>query len=114
MEKTGCFDPAWRDDIFDERALALPNNRIRVKKKVVWGEEIFGTYHEYKKPGIITAILKKSPRSDLYVTRDLDSRELFCEGRIDLKEKKKWPEIILVSFDFFLRSVIITSNGEKT
>jgi predicted O-methyltransferase YrrM len=85
MEKTGCFDPAWRDDIFDERALALPlmlpgqtepNNRIWVKKKVIWGEEIFGTYQEYKKPRIITAILKKSPRSDLYVTRDLDGREV--------------------------------------
>jgi predicted O-methyltransferase YrrM len=43
---------------------------------VVWGEEIFGTFHEYKKPRIITAILKKSPRSDHYVVRDLDGREV--------------------------------------
>jgi hypothetical protein len=40
-------------------------------------------------------------------------QELSCEGRIDLKGKKKWLAIILVSFDFSLRSVIITSDGEK-
>jgi hypothetical protein len=48
-----------------------------------------------------------------FIIDGLYGRELSCEGRINLKGKKKWPEIILVSFDFFLRSVIITRNGEK-
>jgi hypothetical protein len=85
MDNTACFDPAWRDDIFDEQAFDIPlvlpaqtepNNRIWVKKKVVWGEEIFGTYHKYKKPRIITAILKKSPKPALYVMRDVEGREV--------------------------------------
>jgi hypothetical protein len=48
-----------------------------------------------------------------FIIDGLYGRELSCEARIDLKGKKKWLVIILVSFDFFLRSVIIASDSDK-
>ena len=70
MEYDNLFDPRWRDDVYDEKALniplllppvSVPNNRIWVAKKVIRGEEVFGEYLEYKKPRVITAVVKKKP-----------------------------------------------------
>lgn len=85
------FDPTWRDDIYDERALDIPlilpgqtdpNSKIWVKKQVVRGEEIFGEYHDYKSPRVITAILKRSPLPGPYVLTDMDGKELEKDDRV--------------------------------
>jgi hypothetical protein len=69
MENDNLFNPRWRDDVYDEKALNIPlllppvsapNNRIWVAKKVIRGEEVFGKYQEYKKSRVITAVVKKN------------------------------------------------------
>lgn len=68
MENDKLFDPQWRDDIYNEEALNIPlvlpytsepNNRVWVRKKVSMGENVFGKYREFKKPRVITAMVKK-------------------------------------------------------
>jgi len=68
MKNDNLFDPRWRDDVYNEEVLNIPlllpskskpNNRVWVAKKVVRGEEVFGEYREYKKPKVITAVVKK-------------------------------------------------------
>jgi SAM-dependent methyltransferase len=68
MENDKSFDPRWRDDIYNEEALNIPlllppesepNNKVWVSKKIARGEDVFGKYRAFKKPRIITAIVKK-------------------------------------------------------
>ena len=68
MANDNLFDPGWRDDVYDKKALNIPlllppvsdpNNMIWVAKKVIRGEEVFGEYLKYKKPRVITAIVKR-------------------------------------------------------
>jgi hypothetical protein len=68
MENDNLFDPCWRDDVYDEEVLNIPllvppisepNNRVWVVKKVIRGEDVFGEYRKYKKPRVITSIVKR-------------------------------------------------------
>ena len=78
MENDKLFDPRWRDDVYNEEALNIPlllppvsepNNRVWVAKKVMRGEDVFGEYREYKKPRVITAVVKKvGPHGGMKVT----------------------------------------------
>ncbi len=78
MKDDNYFDPRWRDDIYDEEALSIPlelppkskpNKRVWVNKKVVTGETVFGKYHKFRKPRIITALVKKvQPQSRMKIT----------------------------------------------
>lgn len=68
MVNDKLFDPRWRDDIYNEEALNIPlvlppvsepNNSVWVAKTVVEGETVFGKYRKFKKPRVITAMIKK-------------------------------------------------------
>jgi SAM-dependent methyltransferase len=95
MENDKLFDPQWRDDIYNEKVLNIPlllppesepNNRVWVSKKVVTGEHVFGKYCEFKKPRVITAIVKKA--------RSHPSRRITDENGNDVPEDDPIRDIL--------------------
>ncbi len=73
------FDPLWRDDIYDSKAIDMPlalpdatpsNSDVWVEKKEIWDEVIFENKHTYEVPRFITAVLKPSDMSQHYSLKD--------------------------------------------
>lgn len=79
------FDPCWRDDVFDHRALEIPlvlpdpiprNDSIWVEARALHHETIFGQQHTYEPYRLETAILKPSELSQQFTLADKDGRAI--------------------------------------
>ncbi len=85
MENCTLFDPRWRDDVYDEGVwdiplvlpeVSEPGKGVWVAKKVIRGEEVFGEFREYKKPRVITAMVKKVRAHEGRKLTDEDGNEV--------------------------------------
>lgn len=101
MKNDTTFDPNWRDDVFDEKVLDIPlmlpriiepNSKIWVSKKVVRGEEVFGKFHKYDEPRILTAIVKKTQPHPGRRLTDEDGNEVSTDNPVwdFLNPPKAW------------------------
>ena len=85
------FDPDWRDDVVDLRALeislALPdpmprNGHIWVEVRAMHHETIFGQQHTYEQFRLETAILKPSEMTQRFTLLDEQGNEIAPDGSI--------------------------------
>ena len=79
------FDPAWRDDVFDARAIEIPlalpdptprNERAWIEVRAVRYETIFERHHEYHPYRLVTSVLKPSDMAQYYTVKDGHGRVL--------------------------------------
>ena len=80
---TPHFDPTWRDDVFDVRAVEMPlafpdatprNDRLWIETRPVREEIIFGHRQTYRPYRVVTAVLKPSEMSKYYTFVAKDGR----------------------------------------
>lgn len=74
-----CFDPTWRDDVFDIQAVEIPlalpestprNNRVWIDVRPVRYEMILERQHTYDPYRLVTTVLKPSDMAGYYTVKD--------------------------------------------